>query len=296
MKDDLQVELRLRGTFIDFHVEPRQTANHRSLSAPPYVQPKFESEDASDDGQLEYLEGLVERASSLQLSMSPTSQGWTCLCGVHSDPDAAFCWNCGKGKETFSLWHSFRRSSMPTFEQPSKAAVSVADDQTSSLPVAWCNLSTTDGGSSQYSRHTSVKDLDNDDSGVSESGVGALDPLTPITTLMISALPVRLTIDQLLASINSAGFLGTYDLVYMPYRSVKKRGKVQHGSPGYAFVNFKTPEFAAQFASVFEGHSFADAGSDRTAIVKQATSQGYHANLALHVREKKQHGSVITFP
>jgi hypothetical protein len=290
---DMSVELRLRGTFIDFHIE-HVAKNHRSLSAPPYVQPQVQSGPLADDGQLEYLEGWMDRASRLNLKKKLVNQKWTCVCGVESAPNASFCWNCGQAKAALRVMHAFRGrpSAVSLFEYASKASANSADDQR----IGSCNASTTDGGSSQYSRRVSVKDLDNDDSGVSENGGVADGTPVPITTLMISALPVRLTIDQLLTSIDSAGFRGTYDLVYMPYRSVKKRGKVQHGSPGYAFVNFKTPEYASQFASVFEGYTFSDVGSDRVAVVKPATSQGYHANLALHVREKKQHGSVITFP
>jgi hypothetical protein len=185
---------------------------------------------------------------------------------------------------------------MPQLDQTSNLGAGISEDQMNSLHVVGSSVSTADGASSQQSRHTSVKDLDDDDSGVSESGIGDVGTLTPITTLMISALPVRLTVDQLIASIDSAGFLGTYDLVSMPYRPVKKKGKVQRASPGYAFVNFKTPEFALQFSSVFKGHSFADVDSARTAIVKQAASQGYHANVALHARQKKRHGILLTFP
>merc|ERR1719401_195278 len=104
---------------------------------------------------------------------------------------------------------------------------------------------------------------------------------------MIASLPVRLTIDQLVAAINSVGFFGTYDLVFMPYKSVKRKGKVQDGNPGYGFVNFKSSELASQFACVFEGFSFPNIHSDRTAVVKPATSQGYHANIALHAGENK---------
>jgi hypothetical protein len=142
------------------------------------------------------------------------------------------------------------------------------------------NGSTTDGGST----HESI---------LAEDDLGTVD--TPVTTLMISCLPVRLGIEQLLWQMDSVGFNGKYDLVYMPYRSVKKRGKVQHGSPGYAFVNFKSSEFAMEFMTAFEGYPFGDFNSDRKAVVKPATTQGYYANLALHAREKKQHGSIITF-
>jgi hypothetical protein len=288
---DMSVELRLRGTFIDFHIEPSQSArNYRSSSAPPYVQPKLAPEVSEDDGELAYLEGLVERAS--QLTLKKPTEGWTCVCKVRSAASAAFCWSCGKSKDTLRVW---QHPTTQYFDYTTKVPISL-DESMNLSRVGVFSVSTTDGGSSRVSTQ-SLKDLDNDDSSVSEHGVGALDGnALPITTLMISALPVRLTIDQLLASINSAGFCGTYDLVYMPYRSVKKRGKVQHGSPGYAFVNFKSAELASQFASVFDGYSFSDVGSDRTAVLKPATSQGYKANLALHVREKKQHGSVITFP
>lgn len=125
---------------------------------------------------------------------------------------------------------------------------------------------------------------------------GADELLPPdVTTLMVGALPVRLDIHQLVEAINSFGFANSYDLVYMPYRSVKKRGKVQHGSPGYAFVNFKTPEVARKFASVFTGYTFPGFASERQALVKPAASQGYEANLALHANDKKQQGGILTF-
>lgn len=265
----------------------------------------------------EYLDNLVERASrlpemmqtptnmetrekcskasrlpdkmqepTLQMQLSNYMAGWTCICGIHSEPNALFCWNCGIAKQlatkACSQISSSARASKLRIIPVKEADLGLKNSHTP-IPL---NGSTTDEGSlDEFIQCVS-----------SEDDVGLADGATEkVTTVMISCLPVRLGIEQLLWAIDSVGFNGTYDLVYMPYRSVKKRGKVQHGSPGYAFVNFKSSTHAQTFSESFEGYAFTEFNSERRAVVKPAATQGYYANLSLHAREKKQHGSIITF-
>jgi hypothetical protein len=308
------VELRLRDTFIDFHPEPAlSTTKSRSTSTPPsfHARMDFKQNNAM---HTDYLENLVERASrlpemmqnpemtpykdkqsqleepTLQMQLSSYIPGWICVCGIHSEPSALFCWNCGTAKQIATKTCSQLSSSqISSSARASKMRVIPIkrDYDTGNVHVtAQRQGSTTDEGSLD----DFIQCVSSEDDLAFADGSSQ-----PATTLMVSCLPVRLGIEQLLWAIDSVGFNGTYDLVYMPYRSVKKRGKVQHGSPGYAFVNFKTAEFALEFQAAFEAYPFTEFNSDRKAVVKPATTQGYYANLALHAREKKQHGSIITF-
>jgi hypothetical protein len=77
-----------------------------------------------------------------------------------------------------------------------------------------------------------------------------------ITTQMICALPFQITGDRLIAAIDTLGFAGLYDFVYIPSRSTKKHPKLKQGNVGYGFVNFRHPEDAAQFATAFSGYKF----------------------------------------
>jgi hypothetical protein len=128
-------------------------------------------------------------------------------------------------------------------------------------------------------------------------GVESVDGISQdITTLMICALPFRVTSEELLEAVDSLGFEGTYDFVYMPSRSTKKCGKVRPGNVGYAFVNFRKPEDAEKFAMIFPGYTFPGVESDKQILVRAAACQGYDANCCLHLFNKKHQSSVMTFP
>jgi hypothetical protein len=120
-------------------------------------------------------------------------------------------------------------------------------------------------------------------------------PNQEITTLMICALPFQITGDKLIQAIDSFGFAGLYDFVYIPSRSTKKHGKSRQGNVGYGFVNFRRSEDAADFAATFSGYKFPGILSGRQLTVRPAACQGYAANLTLHSDKKDQSG-MLTFP
>lgn len=117
-------------------------------------------------------------------------------------------------------------------------------------------------------------------------------PPGEITTLMICDIPCRRNIEQLIATIDAAGFEKTYDFVYMPGR--KGRRQAQGGNVGYAFVNFKKSEWAMAFMESFQNVAFPDSSSTKLGYAKPARDQGFAANYVIHGR-KNAVGSLLTF-
>lgn len=122
-----------------------------------------------------------------------------------------------------------------------------------------------------------------------------------ITTVMICSLPFRVTNNQLIDAINELGFKNQYDFVYMPSRSSKSRSSkakaeksMRRGNVGYAFVNFRSAEYASRFIDAFQDYQFADVPSEKEILVKPAVCQGYEANVSLHFN-KLNPGSMMTF-
>mmetsp|Transcript_17985 Transcript_17985/g.46373 ORF Transcript_17985/g.46373 Transcript_17985/m.46373 type:complete len:459 (-) Transcript_17985:486-1862(-) len=100
-------------------------------------------------------------------------------------------------------------------------------------------------------------------------------PSGPITTLMIRNLPHELLQSQLAAEIDTCGFEGLYDFLYMPSTFGTGRGK------GYAFVNFATPEVADCFSTLW--HNTCRFGNPNEHVllnVSVACIQGRDANVA----------------
>jgi len=69
------------------------------------------------------------------------------------------------------------------------------------------------------------------------------------TTVMIRNMPNNYTRAMLLEMINSKGFRGQYDFVYMPVDFVTEVAL------GYAFINFHKPEQAESFWNTFDGYT-----------------------------------------
>lgn len=112
-----------------------------------------------------------------------------------------------------------------------------------------------------------------------------------ITTLMVCDIPCRESIEQLMTVMDEVGFAKTYDLVYMP----GQRGRqASRGNVGYAFVNFKTTEWAAAFMEVFQNIHFPNSASTKLSYAKPARDQGFAANYMMHSR-KNAVGSLLTF-
>jgi len=92
-----------------------------------------------------------------------------------------------------------------------------------------------------------------------------------ITTLMVRNVPNRYTQQELLDEINRLGFQGKYDFLYLPL-DVRNRCNV-----GYAFVNFRSAEIAAQFVKIFDKRPFRNQ-KRRIATCRPAHLQGVEAN------------------
>jgi len=113
----------------------------------------------------------------------------------------------------------------------------------------------------------------------------------PITTMMVYDLPCHRSMSDLIDAIHEYGFADTYDLVYMPARRTKssdKNGRV--GNLGYAFVNFKTSEYAEEFQRVFRDVSM---NSKKLASAKPSTCQGYEANMAVFNSRTQLPGALV---
>jgi len=112
-----------------------------------------------------------------------------------------------------------------------------------------------------------------------------------VTTLMVCDIPCRESIEQLMTVMDEVGFSKTYDLVYMP----GQRGRqASRGNVGYAFVNFKTTEWASAFMNVFQKIHFPNSASTKLSYAKPARDQGFAANYMMHSR-KNAVGSLLTF-
>mmetsp|Transcript_23393 Transcript_23393/g.54402 ORF Transcript_23393/g.54402 Transcript_23393/m.54402 type:complete len:474 (-) Transcript_23393:182-1603(-) len=69
------------------------------------------------------------------------------------------------------------------------------------------------------------------------------------TTVMLRNMPNNYNRKMLLQMMDSEGFAGQYNFVYMPIDFKSK------ASLGYAFINLNTPEMAQSFWNVFDGYS-----------------------------------------
>lgn len=114
-------------------------------------------------------------------------------------------------------------------------------------------------------------------------------PDGPITTLMMSNLPCRLTRQELMQTIDAAGFAGQYDFLYLP------RTSKSPDSPNlaYGFVNLIDSETALRFVKSMTGQRFPHLASRKAMIVKVAMVQGLARNLRSLDRTAKRLNSVV---
>jgi len=95
-----------------------------------------------------------------------------------------------------------------------------------------------------------------------------------VSTVMMRNLPNKVNQEQLLTEMNGAGFLNTYDFVYLPI------DPDTHANKGYAFINFLSSGMAWIFKMHFEGEKLCSFHSKKTVAVVPATLQGFEANHA----------------
>merc|ERR1712113_258789 len=107
----------------------------------------------------------------------------------------------------------------------------------------------------------------------------------PITTMMLKNIPCRKTQEEVIALIDQNGFQDQYDFFYLP-RDVKFRANL-----GYAFINFVTPEDAANFSKELNGYRFSGSGSTKACAVVPAHVQGLVNNLSAFKRTEVMRSS-----
>jgi len=110
------------------------------------------------------------------------------------------------------------------------------------------------------------------------------------TTVMMRNLPNKYTQRLLLADINEAGFIGTFDFLYLPIDTETNANK------GYAFVNFSEPGFAWMFRQGYEGRRMPRFNSDKVVSVFAATLQGFDANYAHYANSRVNRGDPVCRP
>mmetsp|Transcript_69845 Transcript_69845/g.128786 ORF Transcript_69845/g.128786 Transcript_69845/m.128786 type:complete len:548 (-) Transcript_69845:55-1698(-) len=89
-------------------------------------------------------------------------------------------------------------------------------------------------------------------------------------TLMFCNIPCKLSLEEIVAVINDAGFHGKYQFVYVPTRCNQK------GNRGYAFIHVNDHSSEA-FCSTFSGYQWRH--STKVGSVKMARVQGYHPDM-----------------
>jgi hypothetical protein len=111
------------------------------------------------------------------------------------------------------------------------------------------------------------------------------------TTVMMRNLPNRYTQQALLTDINEAGFIGTYDFLYLPVDTETNANK------GYAFINFSEPSFAWMFKQAYEDRKMPQgSNSSKFVSVTAATLQGFDANYKHYYNRKVNRGDPANRP
>jgi hypothetical protein len=98
-------------------------------------------------------------------------------------------------------------------------------------------------------------------------------------TLHVQGIPTEYTKSRFMSLINSLGFTGTYDYLYLPRCFRTQRSK------GYAFINFTTPELAQRFTETMDGRLM-DSSSSLSVLV--STTQGLEENMVRWVRARSR--------
>ena len=93
------------------------------------------------------------------------------------------------------------------------------------------------------------------------------------TTVMLRHIPNKYSQTDLLRVLDSKGFRTRYDFFYLPadFRS--------QSNCGYAFINFRSPHDAADFARVFRGFRLPALRSSKVCDVSWARIQGLASNV-----------------
>lgn len=108
--------------------------------------------------------------------------------------------------------------------------------------------------------------------GVAPAGGAVLPPLGSLTTLTVRNIPTAYSQEELL---QEWPVDRSYDYLHFPYSDSMGR------SIGIAFINFLSPELAAQFRKRWHGRSLGRHATGKMLRVEPAKVQGRNANLEL---------------
>jgi len=93
------------------------------------------------------------------------------------------------------------------------------------------------------------EDVGEDDKNAARPSTQDSKQTGPMTTVMVRNIPTEYTRDMLIELMNSEGFEGDYDFLYLPIDFSSSNAN------GYAFVNFTSPDDAQRFQEHFKGFS-----------------------------------------
>jgi len=100
---------------------------------------------------------------------------------------------------------------------------------------------------------------------------------TAPTTVMLRNIPNQYSREKLCKRLDSQGFAGQYDFLYLPIDRNSERNM------GYAFINFRTQQACTEFARCFSGKLASEClpgyKSNKVCEVRVAQVQGQQANL-----------------
>jgi len=314
-----EVQFRVRGTFIDVAPCPQNLPPRtRSGSLPARTNALRDNEESSErlSSWVERAKCLHRsHVTSPQFASSEESQNLqneVCSCGATFVPQGRFCWQCGSGKCSTPLSSGItssivsrlhkKKNNSEAGRSESKRSDSCETAYSSETLESCPETSASTLGSQPQCDGTAVwaDMVDNMDDGNETSwSWNSAEAPTPIasdisaptaslqwptsqessdediTTLMICDIPCQQTIQQVAGAIDDLEFADTYDLIYLPAH----KGRKDTRSIGYAFVNFRHPTFAAEFARVFQNYSFKSYGSTKLSYTKPAVLQGFKANF-----------------
>lgn len=126
-----------------------------------------------------------------------------------------------------------------------------------------------------------------------EPGGGLTEPpadWADTTTVMMRNLPNKYNQQMLLEELNTSGFLGTYDFIYLPIDPETNANR------GYAFLNFTDTNFAWMLKLTYEGRKMGRFNSDKVVSVAPAALQGFEANYAHYSSARVNRGDPATRP
>lgn len=110
------------------------------------------------------------------------------------------------------------------------------------------------------------------------------------TTVMARNLPNEYNQQMLIDELNSAGFSGTYDFLYLPIDPETNANR------GYAFINFISPSYAWMMRTAYEGRKMGKFNSDKVVSVVPAALQGFEANYSHYSTARVMRGAPQTRP